>query len=99
MSLRYVFLSSEIQNFRYTTGNVIFLPRISGNYSKFTGEAAQFVNVNMALVDEQVWLNRKRVIVDKDYHKVSKIGLLKSPAFVSGFNNTIYNNDNNFFNT
>tara|TARA_R100000008_G_scaffold86660_1_gene80706 strand:+ start:740 stop:2740 length:2001 start_codon:yes stop_codon:yes gene_type:complete len=92
-------ISSEIQNSQYTTGNIIFLPRISSNFVKFTGTADQFINTHTALVEEQVWLNRKRVILNENYIKVSNIGLMKSPVFVTGFNNVIYNNDNNFFNT
>ena len=76
-----------------------FLPRISDNYIHFTGTANQFINTNIDLVEEQVWLNRKRVILNEDYLKVSNVGLMKSPTFITGFNNTIYNNSNNFFNT
>ena len=50
------------------------------------------------LIDEQVWLNGKRIIINQDYIKVFDQGLSKSPKFITGFNNTIYNNDNNFFN-
>ena len=92
-------IASEVQNSRYTTGNVIFLPRIATDYIHFTGEATQFINTNINLVEEQVWLNRKRVELNKDYIRVSNIGLLKSPQFLSGFNNNIYNNTNDFFNT
>ncbi len=91
-------ISSQIQNSRYTTGNVIFLPRISENFVKFTGIAEQFVDTNIDLIDEQVWLNGKRIIINQDYIKVFDQGLSKSPKFITGFNNTIYNNDNNFFN-
>ena len=91
-------ISSQIQNSRYTTGNVIFLPRISENFVKFTGVAEQFVDTNIDLIDEQVWLNGKRIIINQDYIKVFDQGLSKSPKFITGFNNTIYNNDNNFFN-
>lgn len=93
------FISSQIQNAQYTTGNVIFLPRINSSYSRFTGVGDQFINTNVSLIEEQVWLNRKRVLLNKDYIKVSNIGLLKSPKFISGYDNIIYNNSNNFFNT
>ena len=92
-------IAAQVQNSQYATGNVIFLPRIETEYSKFTGVAAQFIYTDVALVEEQVWLNRKRKLLNKDYIRVSNIGLLKSPEFISGFNNIIYNNSNNFFNT
>ena len=92
-------ISSQIQNSQYITGDLIFLPRINTDYVRFTGTAEQFVNTNVSLVEEQVWLNRKRIILNKDYIRVSDIGLLKTPQFISGFNNLVYNNSNDFFNT
>lgn len=92
-------VATQVQNSQYSTGNVIFLPRISDNYIHFTGTANQFVNTSVNLVEEQVWLNRKRVVRDQDYVRVSNTSLMKSPAFITGFVNTIYNNSNNFFNT
>jgi hypothetical protein len=92
-------IATQVQNSKYTTGNIIFLPRINSDYLNFTGTASQFVNTNISLVEEQVWLNGKRVELDKDYIKVSNLSLLKPSGFVTGFNNTIYNNTNDFFNT
>jgi hypothetical protein len=92
-------VAPQVQNSQYSTGNAIFLPRISDNYIHFTGTANQFVNTNIDLVEEQVWLNRKRVMLNEDYLRVSNVSLMKSPTFITGFSNTIYNNSNNFFNT
>ena len=92
-------IAPQVQNEQYTTGDLIFLPRINSDYIIFTGVADQFVNTNVNLVEEQVWLNRKRKILNKDYIRVSNIGKLKSPKFISGFNNIIYNDSNDFFNT
>ncbi len=75
------------------------MPRINNNYTHVTGSADQFVNTQTALVEEQVWLNGQRMLRDQDYIRVSNISLLKSPSFITGFDNTIYNNDNNVFNT
>ena len=92
-------LAPEIQKSQYATGDVIFLPKIETNYVRVTGVANQFVNTQTALIEEQLWLNRKRVRLDEDYQRVSLISLLKQPVFISGYNNIIYNNENNFFNT
>lgn len=92
-------VAPQVQNSRYSTGNAIFLPRISDNYIHFTGVANQFVNTRTNLVEEQVWLNGKRVVRDQDYVRVSNASLMKPPAFITVFGNTIYNNSNNFFNT
>jgi hypothetical protein len=94
-----VLVAPQVQNSQYNTGNAIFLPRISDNYIHFTGTANQFINTNIDLVEEQVWLNRKRAVLNEDYLRVSNVSLMKSPSFITGFNNTIYNNSNNFFNT
>ena len=75
------------------------MPRINNNFTHVTGSAAQFVNTQTALVEEQVWLNGQRMLRDEDYIRVSNISLLKSPSFITGFDNIIYNNDNDFFNT
>jgi hypothetical protein len=50
------------------------------------------------LIDEQVWVNGKRIEEDS-YFKVSNAGLLKYNNFVTGFNTNIYNNTNDFFDT
>ena len=92
-------ISSQVQKSKYATGDVIFLPRINNNFTHVTGSAAQFVNTQTALVEEQVWLNGQRMLRDEDYIRVSNISLLKSPSFITGFDNIIYNNDNDFFNT
>ena len=56
------------------------------------------VNGNKRISDETIKIYGK-IELNKDYIRVSNIGLLKSPQFLSGFNNNIYNNTNDFFNT
>ena len=74
------------------------LPRISESYNRITGNASQFINAGVGLIDEQVWVNGKRIEEDS-YFKVSNAGLLKYNNFVTGFNTNIYNNTNDFFDT
>lgn len=92
-------IPAQVQKSQYATGNIIFLPRINSNYTHITGTANQFVDTQTALIEEQVWLNGKRLVRDQDYIRVSNIGLLRPPIFITGFSNIIYNNDDNFFNT
>tara|TARA_Y100000592_G_scaffold14317_2_gene20373 strand:- start:2540 stop:4543 length:2004 start_codon:yes stop_codon:yes gene_type:complete len=92
-------ISSQIQNNnKYVTGNILVLPRISESYNRITGNASQFINAGVGLIDEQVWVNGKRIEEDS-YFKVSNVGLLKYNNFVTGFNTNIYNNTNDFFDT
>jgi len=91
-------VSSTIQDSKYVTGNILILPRISENYNRITGNISQFVNTQLGLIEEQVWVDGER-IGETDYFKVSNAGLLKYDQFITGFDTNIYNNTNNFFNT
>jgi len=91
--------ASNIQNAQYTTGDILFLPRITNDYVRVTGLASQFINTQTHLVEEQLWLNRKRLQRQEDYIRVADLGLLKASSFITGTDTILYNNDNNFFNT
>ena len=94
-------LASSIQeDSRYATGhNLLFLPRNTGEYFRYTGitsEDINFLNVDLPLIDELTWVNGKRMI---NYSKVSNLSLLKTPFYLTGLAVPLYSTENTFFNT
>lgn len=85
------------------SGTYFFLPLHSEAYTylsgnRVTGVAAQFVNSNTKLINEQIWLNGLRQKEGVDYTKTSTYSILNSEKYLTGFTDLIFNNETGFFN-
>ena len=93
----------EIDASSSESGTYFFLPLHSEAYTylsgnRVTGVAAQFVNSNTKLINEQIWLDGLRQKEGVDYTKTSTYSILNSEKYLTGFTDLIFNNDTGFFN-
>ncbi len=88
----------EIDGSQNTSGKFLFLPRHAEDFNWKTGYASQYIEMDFNLMNEQVWLNGKRLKINKDYIKVFDKGLLKAKEHITGFGDTFYDNYEDFFN-
>lgn len=97
--------ATQLQNGKYTqTGlyDLFFLPRYQTSFNNETGLVSQYVQTSFSLIDEQVWVGGKRLLINKDYYKVSRLGTMKKTDFVPIVNDSFYSLEidepNSFFN-
>ena len=93
----------EIDASSSESGTYFFLPLHSEAYTylsgnRITGAAAQFINSNTKLINEQIWLDGLRQKEGVDYTKTSTYSILNSEKYLTGFTDLIFNNDTGFFN-
>jgi len=93
----------EIDASSSESGTYFFLPLHSEAYTylsgnRITGAAAQFINSNTKLINEQVWLDGLRQKEGVDYTKTSTYSILNSQKYLTGFTDLIFNNETGFFN-
>ena len=93
----------EIDASSSESGTYFFLPLHSEAYTylsgnRVTGAAAQFINSNTKLINEQIWLDGLRQKEGVDYTKTSTYSILNSEKYLTGFTDLIFNNDTGFFN-
>jgi len=93
----------EIDASSSESGTYFFLPLHSEAYTylsgnRITGAAAQFINSNTKLINEQIWLDGLRQKEGVDYTKTSTYSILNSEKYLTGFTDLIFNNETGFFN-
>ena len=81
------------------TGVLLFLPKMEGDTRRLHIEGSNYINVNFNLLDERVWLNGLRQRKGKDYVKTPDNSLLNSDTFINSYDNSVYDNGNDYFNT
>lgn len=91
----------EIDASSSESGTYFFLPLHSEAYTylsgnRITGAAAQFINSNTKLINEQVWLDGLRQKEGVDYTKTSTYSILNSQKYLTGFTDLIFNNETGF---
>ena len=88
-----IITTTQLQNGKYTqTGlnSLFFLPRYQTIFNNETGLASQYIQTSFSLIDEQVWIGGKRLLINKDYYKVSRLGTMKKDDFVPTVNDSFY---------